>query len=281
MLTIHIQAGHSSWVWKLKNAASASKELPNPMIESQCVMRYLHLIDCWRQHRCILWYPTTLCVEISFRMYFHAHTLTSKSLPEKLLNTTSVRLPLKKQTKKWHKWHQVEQMMTASFNIYATCIIRYKSSMCDARTCVWGMPMSVSTPQHVKLRSSIHPKPSSAAASKWLAWAQRSSWQWKPHNLYELQCRGWDLEMSVHTYHAAAGLVGMFFPLKWRKEIWQLCVTLNTVLRSCNHAWLVGKALVIHWEDLGDKSNNGFIWCSDNMNNELFLYSEQCVYWGM
>lgn len=160
MLTIHIQAGHSSWVWKLKNAASASKELPNPMIESQCVMRYLHLIDCWRQHRCILWYPTTLCVEISFRMYFHAHTLTSKSLPEKLLNTTSVRLPLKKQTKKWHKWHQDEQMMTASFNIYATCIIRYKSSMCDARTCVWGMPKSVSTPQHVKLRSSRWKSPS-------------------------------------------------------------------------------------------------------------------------
>ncbi len=32
---------------------------------TSCLMRYLHLIDFWRQHRCILrclWYPTILCV---------------------------------------------------------------------------------------------------------------------------------------------------------------------------------------------------------------------------
>ncbi len=35
------------------------------VIFTSCLMRYLHLIDFWRQHRCILhclWYPTILCV---------------------------------------------------------------------------------------------------------------------------------------------------------------------------------------------------------------------------
>ncbi len=34
---------------------------------TSCLMRYLHLIDFWRQHRwilCCLWYPTILCVPL-------------------------------------------------------------------------------------------------------------------------------------------------------------------------------------------------------------------------
>ncbi len=178
---------------------------------------------------------------------------------------------------KKNKGHQDEQMMTAPFNLYATCIIRYKSSMCDARTCVWGTPISASTPQSVKLRSSCWKSPSNPSHHQQLRlndWHELSAPAGnESHTIFMNE--GWDLDMSVHTYHIAAEC---FFSLKWRKELWQLCLTLNTVPRSCNHAWLVGKPL-IHWEDLGDKSNDGFIWCCSCPSTFLVenrVYIEAC-----
>ncbi len=153
------------------------------------------------------------------------------------------------------RWWQLPLIRNMYYQIQKQHVWRKNMCLRNANKCI---NTSTCEAQIIPLKVAIQPKPSSAAASKWLTWAQHSSWQWKRHDLYELQCRGWDLEMSVHTYHIAAGLVWMFFSLKWRKELWQLCVTLNTVPRSCNHAWLVGKALVIHWEVLGDKSNDGF-----------------------
>ncbi len=59
---------------KLKNAALGGKgrKVGRHQVTSEskvsftsCLMRYLHLIDFWRQHSCILhclWYPTILCV---------------------------------------------------------------------------------------------------------------------------------------------------------------------------------------------------------------------------